>query len=883
MNIKAVYLVVIFTVLLSACQQGHETTQTIETKPKVTTTNEQSITSEPVREHADKLTRQVADSRKSRISNVAYTLDIDLISLADDYQGQVDITFELNNKSQNLTVDFTGGTVADVEVNGQEVAVNYSGYFITLPAESLQVGSNQVSITYSHPYGQDGNGLHRFIDPEDGETYIYTYLWPYYSNRLFPNFDQPNLKATYAMKVRAKADWQVVSAMQEDRIVNEGDDKVWYFPRSKKFSSYIFSLHAGPYKVWQDMADDVPIRLMARKTLAEHVPVDEWMGYTKMGLNHFKNYFDIPYPFEKYDQVLVPDFNIGAMENVAAVTFTENVIQRGPSNRFQRQRRAGIVLHEMAHMWFGNLVTKNWWNGLWLNESFATLMANMAVAKIPEFNDLWHDFYLSTNLRAITADKMVSTHPIEVPVPSSDDFFAVFDAITYQKGASVLNQLSHFVGQENFRLGVSEYLKTHAWGNTELVDFILAQAQQSGQPLTTWSKNWLYQAGVNRIQVEFNCIDNKISEFKVNQFASDDYPTLRSQRTQLALFNKSTGAVEPYHIKPINVTGASTPVNEVVGLECPYLAYPNYQGWGYAEVELDEVSKHNAFAAVTELKDPLLRSMLWTSLLADQQTDIAQVIETLELETNDRIINQVQTSLIAKFNQLGRQNDGLLDQVGPLFENLLWRQLTAEQTNENLRKVHLDSYLSAVGTSQGVGQLIGLLNGTITLPDLHISQDFRWKILHRLAVLNHPSIEIMLVAEKQLDSSDAGVLSAIAVESAIPDLSVKQKWVAHFMEKENPLPLSHQRKAMEAMFPANQVALQEQLLPELLAALPMMNQTRDNYYKRSYGRDLLAGICTESGLQQIKAALNKDQIGTTLYRFLSENVQKAEECVAGGL
>ena len=306
------------------------------------------------------------------------------------------------------------------------------------------MGNNLVHITYQHPYDQDGTGLHRFVDPEDGNTYLYTYLWPYYANRLFPHFDQPNLKASYEMTVRAKGDWQVVSSNMQDSIIEDGDDKIWHFPRSKKFSSYIFSLHAGPYKVWQDMAGDVPIRLMARQTLAQYVDVEEWFDFTKMGLNHYKSYFDIAYPFEKYDQVLVPEFNIGAMENVAAVTFTEYVVQRGPSSRFQRQNRADIILHEMAHMWFGNLVTKDWWNGLWLNESFATLMASIAVSNIEEFSDLWHDFYLNTNLTAISADKRVSTHPIEVPVPSTNDFFSVFDSITYEKGASVLKQLSHY-------------------------------------------------------------------------------------------------------------------------------------------------------------------------------------------------------------------------------------------------------------------------------------------------------------------------------------------------------------------------------------------------------------------------------------------------------
>ncbi|MFT4938441.1 MAG: aminopeptidase N [Paraglaciecola sp.] len=862
-KISIILIGLTFSLLMVACSQVEETKETQSS----------------AREVADKLTQEQAISRKERVANIAYTLDIDLVGEADAYRGTVSITFDLVGASKDLSVDFSGGTVSNIELNGAEVTVDYNGYFVTLPANALNNGHNEVSITYQHPYDQDGTGLHRFTDPEDGKTYLYTYLWPYYANRLFPNFDQPNLKASYEMTVRAQADWQVVSSLMEDSIVDDGVDKIWHFPRSKIFSSYIFSLHAGPYKVWSDMAGDIPIRLMARQSLAEYVAVEEWFEFTKRGLVHYNNYFDIAYPFSKYDQLIVPDFNIGAMENVGAVTFAESYVQRGPSNRFQTQHRAGTILHEMAHMWFGDLVTNNWWNGLWLNESFATLMSAIAVSTLPQFSDLWHDFYLSDNLTAIGADNQVSTHPIEVKVPSTDDFFAVFDAITYQKGASVLNQLSHYTGQENFRLGVSNYLKQHAWGNTELKDFIDAQSKQSGIDLTPWATSWLYEAGVNRVKTQFTCEDGKITSFEIQQSASEGLPTLRDQRTQLALFNITDTNMQPYSVTAITISGPVSKITELEGLACPDLTYPNYQGWGYTQVELDEVSMQNALSAIKKSQDPLLRSMLWTSVLNSPDVSPEQIINAIESEKNDRIINQVLSELVNSFNTLERQASDSVWLLVPKLEAQLWRQISSGESSKSTRIIRLENYIKVLRSPAAQVHLLELLENKITLPSLPISQEHRWQLIKRLAILDHKDARTYISSETAADQSDAGKRASIAAESALPDSEVKQRWLSIFLNNDNPLPLSNQRAAMESIFPANQLALQETMLPELINALPMIKDSRDNYYQSSYAKDLFAGVCTERGLALIEMALDRNKIGTTLYRFLSENVQKAQRCV----
>jgi len=881
-------LAIISTLLLVACGEQ-----------AVTSVNSTSTADYPIRPALDQLSQTQAIARKARVSDISYVLDIDLVSLVDSYQGRVTANFTLIDSDRPLEIDFTGGSVNGVVVNGETLDPDYNGYFLTLPTSALLAGRNAVVIEYVHPFDQDGTGLHRFVDPEDGRTYLYTYLWPYYSNRLFPNFDQPNLKATYELTVRAAADWQVVSSTTEDAIETDGDTKVWHFPQSEKFSSYIFSLHAGPYQIWEDMAGDVPIRLMARQSLREYVAVEEWMSYTKSGLAHYRDYFDIPYPFEKYDQVIVPDFLIGAMENVAAVTFSESYVDRGASNRFNSQRRAGTILHEMAHMWFGDLVTMNWWNGLWLNESFATLMSSIAVSQATEFDDLWHDFYLSENLTAISADNAVSTHPIEVPVVSTNDFFNVFDAITYDKGASVLNQLSHYLGREDFRLGVSNYLKKHSWENTELDDFMNSLSEQSGINLDPWAQDWMYQAGVNTIEARFSCDFNGISSFAILQTVPDDYPTLRDQRVQLGLFTTdASGSIELNTAIPIEIFGAETQVPQAIGLDCPNLALPNYQGWGYTEVSLDEVSMDTIISdnAIERIDDPLMRSMIWTALFnapSNGQMENSILLETLiaslPVEENDRIIRRTMATLVSNLNlleRLGGEYANELAEYGPQAEQQLWQLINAGVNDEagsqslSTLNLRLSRYIGLARSFEALGNLASLLEDATRISGLSLGQNQRWNIIQRFTARDYNGARELLAAERERDPSDAGRRSAIAAQAGLPDLNIKREWVTRILDTDNPLPLSNLRAAMGSIFPTGQEELQLALLPQLTSNLSQLALNRDNYFQQTYGRDLFSGICEQQGLEILSNAISdSDAIGATLYRFMSENVQSASQCI----
>ncbi len=841
----------------------------------------------PARANEDALTFDEARARKARIGDIHYNLSFDLSPNQDLFTARAVVNFELLSADAPLTIDLSGAQPRRIAVNRIEVDAEYNGFFITIPKDTMVVGNNELEVDYQHPYSKDGTGLHRFTDPEDGLTYLYTYLWPYYANRLFPAFDQPNLKATFDLKVKAPEGWTVVSTSPGE--VSESSESVstWTFSTTPKMSTYIFSLHAGPYKVWEEMAGDVPIRLFARQSLAEYVTVDEWFEVTRGGLDFYARYFDIVYPFGKYDQLIVPDFTIGAMENIAAVTFNEKFVQRQPSNRFERETRASVILHEMAHMWFGNLVTKDWWNGLWLNESFATLMANIALIESTEFKDTWHRFFTENKQLAYAKDSRVTTHPIEVPVNSTADFFSVFDAITYQKGSSVLKQLAHFVGYENHRVGVSNYLKEHAYGNTVLQDFIDAQSASSGRNLDQWSQQWLYQAGFNELETRFECAGDRIVILNILQAAPQEHPQLRQQRVGVALYYLDANHLKTGTIYDIEIDGEVTEVKQAVGAPCPAFVFPNHDDWGFARVVLDDAAINVIQGRIQHLQDPLARSMMIRSLYDMSRTGripiqnyIILALDELRSETNLRVLAQLTRSVASSVNLLYRlrpESEAVLAEVLSALEDQVW-QFSTSETDSDRASLWFDLLLETSDSPIAQQRLLSLLNETVSLPALQWSADLRWRVVVALSRLGAPDAQRLISSESERDPSDLGQKSGIAADAALPDAGNKGRWLQELSNPESEYGLAKQRAAISTLFPSNQTALQSGLLQLILQSLPLLSD-RDPYFMSSYISGLLMPICTKESVAAMASALDMGGLNSTTGLFLREAHQADNECL----
>jgi aminopeptidase N len=838
------------------------------------------------------LSQEDAAARSARVSNVDYTLAFAL-SGKESFSGTTTLSFDLADNKQPLTIDLDKATIASMTVNGKTVTPQYNQWFITLAPQDLAAGRNTVTIAYQRLHSTNGEGLHRMVDPVDGRVYTYSHFEPAAAHQMFPLFDQPDLKGTYQVTVTTPADWVVSSTTRESGVQDVAGGKRWTFPRSKKLSPYNFSMHAGPYKVWEDNSGKYPMRLFARQSVAAQVSPQDWFTYTKQGLGFFDQYFGVPYQFEKYDQLLVPDFLYGAMENAAAITFAEGrFLHQEEMTAAQRQSLAGVIMHEMAHQWFGDLVTMKWWNGLWLNESFASFMGTLATAEATEFSHAWQGFYSGAKQAAYVQDQRVTTHPIETPVASTANAFDNIDAITYSKGASALKQLRHLLGEEAFRQGVHNYLVKYSYQNAKLDDFIGSLGEAAHRDLSGWTKEWLYEPGVNTIAAEFSCAGGKVSSFTLRQSAaSKAMPALREQRVQIALFNLNAQGLGLSKNLAVTYKGASTAVPELKGAACPDLVYPNYQDWGYAQVQLDKKSFATAQSSLGKVDDPLLRSMLWQSLwdgVRSARLPLNEFLKTVlanapaekDYTLLGDIVGKVRAS-VDYLDAMGPSAAAYKAKAGVQLEQMAFAAAQAASADKNFQRRWFATYLSVASSPAALKQLAEILDGKLVVPGLNIGQDLRWDIVNRLNRYAYPGSEALLAAEQARDKSDSGQQAALAATVVRPDARVKAEWLANIGDLQTKLPFSRIRTAMSNLYPAGQDALSELSADQRLSTLAKVDSAAGPVYMRAYAAAMLPASCTPASVQRLQATIVKSSnLSAGTRRSLLVTHQEDQRCVA---
>jgi len=841
------------------------------------------------------LSQEDAAARSARVSNVDYVLDFTL-SGKESFAGTTTASFDLKDTDAALTLDLDKATVKSVTVNGKPVQARYNNWFITIAPQDLVKGRNTVTVAYERLHSTNGEGLHRMVDPVDGRVYTYSHFEPAAAHQMFAVFDQPDLKATYSVTVTAPSDWTVVTTTRETAVADAGANRRWTFKTTKKLSPYNFSLHAGPYKVWEDNSARYPMRLFARQSVASQVTPEDWFRYTKAGLVFFDDYFGIPYQFEKYDQLLVPDFLYGAMENAGAITFAEaGFMYKAAMTAEQKQRLAAVIMHEMAHQWFGDLVTMKWWNGLWLNESFASFMGTLATAEATEFKDAWQAFYQTGKQAAYVQDQKVTTHPIEVPVPSSANAFDNIDAITYSKGASTLKQLRHLLGEETFRKGVHNYLVKYQWRNATLQDFIGSLGEAAGRDLSGWTREWLYQPGVNTIEASYACTGGKgggkIANFALGQSApSKELPTLREQRVQVAAFKLDGGKLSLIKNEPVTYKGARTAVPALNGAACPDLVYPNYQDWGFAKVQLDKRSFETARSSLSQVEDPLLRAMLWQSLwdgVRDAKLPLDEFIKVAlnnaPQEKDYTLLGDVVGKIVAAKGYLDAMNlnNAYAKQTTKALEDMAWNGVVAHKGNDNFQRRWFGTYLNLASSEEALARLAGLLDGKTATEGLQINQDQRWAIIGRLNRYDYQGAAALVEAEQARDKSDTGQGAAVAAIASRPDARTKAEWLSTIEDLKTKLPFSRVRTAMHTIYPTEQGKLSEQTAAKRLASLPALDKAAGPVYMRSYATSMIPASCTPESVQRLQRAANQmKDLSAFTRRSLLDALQEDQRCVA---
>jgi len=720
----------------------------------------------------DVLTREEAIARAVKVSDVSYDIAIDLEMDDKTYRG--DVTVRFAGAGDDLFLEFVGGSIERFLVNGYEREADWDGARIVLPAELLS-DENQVRLVYENPYDRTGEGFHHFIDPEDGSEYLYTQFEPYSAHRVFPCFDQPDIKATYEISVVAPTEWEVVTSSRQVDIEDAGGGRTLRrFEKTVLFSTYLVSLIAGPYAVVRDDHHGLPLGLFCRRSFAEHLDSDNIFKETKDGLDIFARFFGKAYPFTKYDQLFVPEFNWGGMENVAAVTYTDQLIFKDPPTRDQVIRRSEILLHELAHMWFGDLVTMSWWNDLWLNESFATFIAYLALDEAGYYDDLWQDFNTRNKLVAYRDDQLPTTHPIaDESIGNTDEIFLNFDQITYGKGASALRQLVAAIGTEGFLAGLRTYFERHSFSNTTLSDFLAALQDGSKQDLAGWAARWLKTASLNTLSAEWEGEGDLLTSLSLHQRAPDDYPTLRPHTVEIALVSESNGKLAVDAVKAI-IDDASEPLREAAGLPAPALVFPNYKDLTFAKVALDPASVNFLRSGLSRIDDALLRHQLWQSLwemLRDREIsslDYLQLIgDQLRSEPSTQIIRMV-TGLTLARTLSSYVPEHLKDEEIHKFVALA-REAMDIAAPGDARVLWARALIGAATDPQDLALAGRIVDETEGLQGLPVDQDMRWTVAVRWSAMGMEGAADRVAAELARDPSDRGKRAALRADVSRPD------------------------------------------------------------------------------------------------------------------
>ncbi|WMC86394.1 aminopeptidase N [Streptomyces rochei] len=749
----------------------------------------------------ENLSRDEARERAALLSVDGYEVSLDVRSAIGEARGEgprtfrsvTTIRFRCNEPGASSFADLIAPSVTAVSLNGRDLDPSevFDGSRIVL--EDL-AADNELVVDAQCAYSRTGEGLHRFVDPEDGEVYLYTQYEPADSRRVFANFEQPNLKAPFRFEVRAPEEWTVWSNGAGERV-----DGVWRFAETKPISTYITCVVAGPYHYVTDsyerVLDDgtrleIPLGAMCRKGLAPHFDADDVFLITKQGLDFFHDRFDFPYPFGKYDQAFVPEYNLGAMENPGMVTFREEYIFRGKVTRASYEGRANTVLHEMAHMWFGDLVTMEWWDDLWLKESFADFMGAFANVGATRFKDAWITFANRRKAWAYRADQLPSTHPITADIRDLQDAKLNFDGITYAKGASVLKQLVAYVGQDAFLEGSRRYFKRHAYGNTRLGDLLSVLEETSGRDMASWARSWLQTAGVNSLtpQVLLSA-SGTVDELAVVQEAAESHPELRPHRVAVGLYRRTAeGALERYARAEVDVDGPRTVVAELAGAEAPELVLVNDDDLTYCKTRFDATSLATLREHLGALTDPLARALCWSALwnmtrdaLLPARDFIALVLRFAGRETDIGVLQMLHawagSALVHYVAPARREAAGRL-----LGEGALRELREAEPGGE--QQLAWARFFASVASGEGELRLLrGLLEGTEKIDGLEVDQELRWAFLEPLAAHGEAD-EGVLAAELARDDTASGKRHQVRCLAARPSAAVKAQAWAQVVESD---------------------------------------------------------------------------------------------------
>ncbi|MGO1385560.1 MAG: aminopeptidase N [Arachnia sp.] len=735
------------------------------------------------------ITRAEAEERTAVVRVNAYRVVVDVTDGATDEPGKTfssHTEMDLRAEGPATHLDLIAASVTSATLDGQPIAVDgFDGYRLPLP--SMEPGEHTVVVDAVCRYSITGEGLHRFVDPADSRVYLYSQFETADARRMFANFEQPDQKATFQLSVLAPSGWQVISnsARVQPIEVSDGISR-WDHVPTPPISTYITALVAGEYHVVEGEIRSVekvlPAAVACRRSVAEFLDADRILETAQRGFEVFEEAFGVPYAFDSYDQIFVPEFNAGAMENAGCVTFRDEYLFRFRVTAREMESRDNTILHELAHMWFGDLVTMAWWDDLWLNESFAEWASHFAADEISKRYDTgadpWASFSNERKAWAYLQDQLSTTHPIAADMGDLEKVEQNFDGITYAKGASVLKLLVSFVGQEAFRAGVSQYFHKHAWGNTTLRDLLVELEETSGRDLSWFTGQWLETAGVNTLRASFDVDDDgNFTRFSIEQSASEGYPTLRRHRLGIAIFTLTDGELHRTHTVEIDVEGASTEIEDLVGIHRGDVVLVNDGDLTYAKVRFDAESAAALVENISGLTDPLARAVTWSSFWDSvrdgdiaPQDFVSLAMRGLQSETDMAATSTVLAQAAACSGRFMAPE--LREQANARLTAGLARLLKNAEAGSDKQVLIAKALVGTARSQEAVELIRGWLHGEEVPKDLAIDTGMRWAIISSLARVG--AIDATVIDEEfARDNTSAGAERAAGAKAGLPDAEHK--------------------------------------------------------------------------------------------------------------
>ncbi|MGW6027696.1 aminopeptidase N [Streptomyces sp. NPDC055099] len=835
------------------------------------------------------LTREEAQQRAKLLTVDSYEIDLDLSGAQEGgtYRSVTTVRFDSAEAGAETFIDLVAPAVHEVVLNGRSLDVAAVFRDSRIALKHLEAGPNELKVVADCDYTNTGEGLHRFVDPVDEQAYLYTQFEVPDARRVFASFEQPDLKATFQFTVKAPSGWTVIS----NSPTPEPSGDVWVFEPTPRMSTYITALIVGPYHSVHSSYEgpggqSVPLGIYCRPSLAEFLDSDAIFEVTRQGFDWFQEKFDYAYPFAKYDQLFVPEFNAGAMENAGAVTIRDQYVFRSKVTDAAYETRAETILHELAHMWFGDLVTMEWWNDLWLNESFATYtsIACQAYAENSRWPHSWTTFANSMKTWAYRQDQLPSTHPIMADIRDLDDVLVNFDGITYAKGASVLKQLVAYVGMDEFFRGVQAYFKAHAFGNTRLSDLLGALEETSGRDLKTWSKKWLETAGINVLRPVVDVdTSGRITSFAVKQEApalpagAKGEPTLRPHRIAIGLYDldDESGKLLRTDRVELDVDGELTAVDELVGRKRPAVILLNDDDLSYAKVRMDAESLAFVTEHIGDFEASLPRALSWASawdMTRDAELPtrdyLSLVLSGIAKESDIGVVQSLhrQVKLALELYAAPARRDEALAR----WTEATLAHLRAAAPGSDHQLAWARAFAAAARTDEQLTLLEELVSGKQAIEGLAVDTELRWAFVHRLAATGRLD-EAGIAAELDRDKTAAGERHAAAARAARPTPEAKAEAWASVVESDK-LPNAIQESVISGFVQTDQRELLAPYTEKFFAAVKGAWDSRSHEMAQQIAVGLYPSLqISQATLDTTDAWLTSASPSPALHRLITES------------